>query len=57
MRKIKVPATTSTRTINALRAKFPLDLIHRIFDHVNVKDLQQSIKNKKFGHITFEDVD
>lgn len=54
---IVFPMSTATAIIHALKAKVPLDLIHRIFGHINVQSIHQSIKNKTVRNLSLDDID
>ena len=56
-RHVIFPKSTSLKTIHSLQTKFPLELIHRLFGHVNVQSLHDSIKNKTIQNISIDDID
>ena len=56
-RHIIIPGTTHFHTINHLINKYPLDVVHRLFGHVNVQALKHSFQNKTFKHLTYNDID
>ncbi|CCD23648.1 uncharacterized protein NDAI_0B06160 [Naumovozyma dairenensis CBS 421] len=43
--------------VHALSKKFPLTLVHRLFGHINVKDIRKSIESKLITNIRINDVD
>jgi len=43
--------------VNHLVHKYPLELVHRLFGHVNVESLRQSFLKKTFKHLTYNDID
>ena len=54
---IVFPVSVNKKSVNALKTKFPLDLVHRILGLVNVKSIYSSIKNKTFQNISLDEID
>lgn len=54
---IVFPSTATRKSVNALKTKFPLDMIHRILGHVNVQSIYTSIKNKTFNNLSIDEID
>lgn len=56
-RHVVFPSNIPTSVVNHLSTKLSLDLVHRLFGHVNVASLYQSLKNQTFRNIDVKDVD
>ena len=56
-RHIIFPSKQALKRVNHLIHKYPLELVHRLFGHVNVEALRQSFLKKTFKNIPYNDVD
>lgn len=54
---IVYPGNARLIVINAIKTKYPLSFIHRLFGHVNVQSIYQPIKNGTFRNINLDDID
>lgn len=56
-RHIVIPSITNLHIINRLIKKYPLDVIHCLFGHINAQVLKKSFQDKTFKHLTYNDID
>lgn len=54
---MQLSTDTPKYVVHHVICKHPLDLLNRLFGHVNVEVLRQSFKKKTFTHLIYNDID